>query len=254
MPGSELDAGSRRQRAASFGSVAAGYAAHRPDYPADAVAFLVGTSPRRVLDLGAGTGLLTDALLAAGHEVLAVDPSVEMLAQLRARHPDVPAHVGGAEEIPLPDRSVDAVVAGQAAHWFDPVPASAELRRVLRPGGVIGFVWNTRDETVPWVAALGADPVTQGTVTVREGRFGPYVTDGETNASLRKGDDVESITLERAAELLADRRNNPSTKKATKKKATAKKTTAKKATTTGKTTAKKATKKATAGSDAVPAG
>ncbi len=101
---------------------------------------------------------------------------------------------------------------------------------------------------------LGADPVTQGTVTVREGRFGPYVTDGETNASLRKGDDVESITLERAAELLADRRNNPSTKKATKKKATAKKTTAKKATTTGKTTAKKATKKATAGSDAVPAG
>jgi DNA topoisomerase-1 len=101
---------------------------------------------------------------------------------------------------------------------------------------------------------LGADPVSQGTVTVREGRFGPYVTDGETNASLRKGDDVESITLERAAELLADRRNNPSTKKATKKKATAKKTTAKKATTTGKTTAKKATKKATAGSDAVPAG
>src|SRR3712207_6697636 len=101
---------------------------------------------------------------------------------------------------------------------------------------------------------LGADPVTQGAVTVREGRFGPYVTDGETNASLRKGDDVESITLERAAELLADRRSNPSTRKATKKKAAAKKTTAKKATTTGKTTAKKATKKATAGSDAVPAG
>ncbi|SET50820.1 type I DNA topoisomerase [Geodermatophilus poikilotrophus] len=100
---------------------------------------------------------------------------------------------------------------------------------------------------------LGADPVTQGAVTVREGRFGPYVTDGETNASLRKGDDVESITLERAAELLADRRSNPSTRKATKK-AAAKKTTAKKATTTGKTPAKKATKKATAGSDAVPAG
>jgi DNA topoisomerase-1 len=79
---------------------------------------------------------------------------------------------------------------------------------------------------------LGPDPVTQGVVTVREGRFGPYVTDGETNASLRKGDDVESITIERAAELLADRRAaGPSTrKKATAKKTTAKKTTAKKTT------------------------
>ena len=100
---------------------------------------------------------------------------------------------------------------------------------------------------------LGADPVTQGAITVREGRFGPYVTDGETNASLRKGDDVESITLARAAELLADRRANPSTrKKATKKKAAAKKTTAR-TTAAKKTTAKKATKKATADSDAVPA-
>src|SRR3712207_1966160 len=81
---------------------------------------------------------------------------------------------------------------------------------------------------------LGADPVTQGQVTVREGRFGPYVTDGETNASLRKGDDVESITLERAAELLADRRaRGPATKKkATKKKAAAKKAPAKKSTAT----------------------
>jgi DNA topoisomerase-1 len=77
---------------------------------------------------------------------------------------------------------------------------------------------------------LGADPVTQGQVTVREGRFGPYVTDGETNASLRKGDDVESITIERAAELLADRRaRGPATKKKAAKKTTAKKTAAKKA-------------------------
>jgi DNA topoisomerase-1 len=71
---------------------------------------------------------------------------------------------------------------------------------------------------------LGADPVTQGQVTVREGRFGPYVTDGETNASLRKGDDVESITIERAAELLAERRaRGPAPKKKATKKAAAKK-------------------------------
>jgi DNA topoisomerase-1 len=94
---------------------------------------------------------------------------------------------------------------------------------------------------------LGPDPVTQGAVTVREGRFGPYVTDGETNASLRKGDDVETITIERAAELLADRRaRGPATKKKATKKATATKTAAAK-----KTTAK-AAKKAAAG--AVSAG
>jgi SAM-dependent methyltransferase len=150
------DPGTWDARRTSFGSVAADYAALRPGYPADTVAFLLGGRPLRVLDLGAGTGLLTDALLAAGHEVVAVDPSPEMLDQLHARHPGVPVHVGGAEAVPLPDGGLDAVVAGQAAHWFDPVPASAELRRVLRPGGTVGFVWNVRDERVPWVAALGA--------------------------------------------------------------------------------------------------
>ncbi|WP_448625652.1 type I DNA topoisomerase [Geodermatophilus sp. URMC 64] len=93
---------------------------------------------------------------------------------------------------------------------------------------------------------LGPDPVTQGQVTVREGRFGPYVTDGETNASLRKGDDVESITIERAAELLADRRaRGPATKKKAAKK-TAKKTAAK-ATGAKKAAAKKAAEPVNAG-------
>jgi SAM-dependent methyltransferase len=144
-------------RGRSFGSVAAGYAAHRPTYPADAVAFLVGRErPMRVLDLGAGTGLLTGVLRELGHDVLAVDPSAEMLAELTARLPDVDTAVGSAESIPAVDASVDAVVAGQAAHWFDADPAAAEIRRVLRPGGVLGLIWNTRDERVPWVAALGA--------------------------------------------------------------------------------------------------
>jgi DNA topoisomerase-1 len=94
---------------------------------------------------------------------------------------------------------------------------------------------------------LGPDPVTQGQVTVREGRFGPYVTDGETNASLRKGDDVESITIERAAELLADRRaRGPVTKKKAAKKTTAKKAAAKKAP-AKKAVAKKAEAPVTAG-------
>jgi SAM-dependent methyltransferase len=149
--------GEMAARGRSFGSVAAGYAALRPTYPSDAVAFLVGRDrPRRVLDLGAGTGLLTAVVRELGHEVLAVDPSAEMLAELSQRLPDVDAVVGSAESIPAGDASMEAVVAGQAAHWFDPEPAAQEIRRVLRPGGVLGLIWNTRDERVPWVAALGA--------------------------------------------------------------------------------------------------
>jgi SAM-dependent methyltransferase len=139
----------------SFGEVAAEYAALRPGYPAGVVPFLLGAAPRRVADLGAGTGLFTDRLVEAGHEVVAVDISAGMLDQLRARLPQVRVEVGGAEALPLADASVDAVVAGQAAHWFEIEPAAAELRRVLRPGGVVGLVWNTRDERVPWVRALG---------------------------------------------------------------------------------------------------
>jgi SAM-dependent methyltransferase len=153
VPGREDD--ELRARALSFGSVAAEYAALRPGYPPDAVAFLVGNHPRRVLDLGAGTGLLTDALVGAGHDVVAVDPAPEMLARLTARLPAVTTAVGTAEAVPVGDASVDAVIAGQAAHWFDPAPASREVRRVLRPGGSLGLIWNTRDERVPWVAALG---------------------------------------------------------------------------------------------------
>jgi SAM-dependent methyltransferase len=150
-----LDPVSWGSRRTSFGSVAAEYAALRPSYPADAITFILGERPRRVLDLGAGTGLLTERLLAAGHEVIAVDPSAEMLVQLAARLPGVATLAGPAEALPLPEGAVDAVVAGQAAHWFDPGPAAREMRRVLRPGGVVGLIWNARDEQVPWVAALG---------------------------------------------------------------------------------------------------
>ena len=77
---------------------------------------------------------------------------------------------------------------------------------------------------MPPLRELGTDPVSGQPVVVKDGRFGPYVTDGETNASLRKGDTVEGVTIERAAELLQIRREaGPTKKKATKKKAPAKK-------------------------------
>jgi SAM-dependent methyltransferase len=149
-------AADRDERGQAFGSVAAAYAAWRPGYPTDVVAFLTGghDRPRRVLDLGAGTGLLTEALVAAGHDVLAADVSADMLSQLSARLPDVPTFVARAESLPVPDGDLDVVVAAQAAHWFDPVAASRQFRRVLRPGGAVGFVWNTREDVEPWAVEL----------------------------------------------------------------------------------------------------
>lgn len=138
----------------SFGAVAQEYAQLRPGYPREAVDFVLGSQPLRVLDLGAGTGLLSDVLHAAGHDVIAVDPAVQMLSELRVRRPAVAAVVGCAEHIPLISDSVDAVVAAQAAHWFSVSAAAPEIARVLHPGGSLGLVWNLRDERVPWVAAL----------------------------------------------------------------------------------------------------
>ncbi len=111
---------------------------------------------RDVLDLGAGTGKLTARLVERGLDVVAVDPIAEMLEVLAHALPDTPALLGTAEQIPLPDNSVDAVLVAQAWHWFDPARAIPELVRVLRPGGRLGLVWNTRDERLGWVKELGA--------------------------------------------------------------------------------------------------
>jgi SAM-dependent methyltransferase len=141
--------------ARSFGSVAASYDRGRPDYPADAVAWLVGDQPCSVLELGAGTGKLTEALVAAGHDVFATDPDEKMLDVLSAKLPEVRATVGTAEQIPAPDASADVIIAGQAFHWFDYERAMPEIARVLRPGGRIALVWNDRDDRIPWVRRLG---------------------------------------------------------------------------------------------------
>ena len=144
----------RAERAASFARVADAYERARPGYPADAVLWLAGETPRDVVDLGAGTGKLTRSLAALGHHVVAVEPLPEMLDRLRAAVPGVTAVVGTAESMPLPDAAADVVACAQAFHWFDHGPALAEIARVLRPAGRIALVWNVRDERVPWVDEL----------------------------------------------------------------------------------------------------
>ena len=137
-----------------FGAAARDYVAGRPDYPAELVAWLVGDA-RAVVDVGAGTGKLTAALVAPGREVVAVEPDAGMLATLAEEVPSARAIEGTGEALPLPDASADAVVYGQAWHWVDVPRASAEAARVLRPGGALGLVWNVRDTAVDWVRELG---------------------------------------------------------------------------------------------------
>ncbi|WP_232680908.1 class I SAM-dependent methyltransferase [Nocardioides sp. R-C-SC26] len=144
-----------QRRALSFGGVADAYHRGRPSYPAESAAWLAGTEPCTVLELGAGTGKLTADLLALGHDVYATEPDEEMLAVLRAELPQVHTSASGAEEIPLPDESVDVVVAAQCFHWFDPERALPEIARVLKPGGTLALVWHRRDERIPWVKKLG---------------------------------------------------------------------------------------------------
>ncbi|MCR2817078.1 class I SAM-dependent methyltransferase [Microbacterium jiangjiandongii] len=144
-------------QAMSFGAATGHYEAGRPDYPLEAVSWLlppVAGRAVRVADVGAGTGKLTRGLRDLGADVVAVDPDPGMLVALRAATGGIPAFLGRAEELPLPDGSVDAVVFGQAWHWVRPEQASLEAARVLRPGGVLGLVWNIRDESVEWVRQM----------------------------------------------------------------------------------------------------
>jgi SAM-dependent methyltransferase len=146
----------------SFGAAADLYDEVRPTYPPAAIRWALGDQPRRVVDLGAGTGILTRVLLGLGHDVVPVEPDPAMRDRLARATPGTTALAGGAEEIPVPDGSVAAVLAGQAYHWFDPEPTHREVARVLAPGGVFAPVWNVRDASVAWVARLSeivdADP------------------------------------------------------------------------------------------------
>lgn len=148
----------RAQYGSSFGTAASEYAKRRPDYALAAVRWAIepaGPAPR-VLDLGAGTGKLTQALVGLGAAVTAVEPDPAMLDELRRALPGVPAWQGSAEDIPLPAGSVDVVIAGQALHWFNRRLAGPEIARVLAEGGILAGLWNLDDDRTEWVAGLAA--------------------------------------------------------------------------------------------------
>ncbi len=142
--------------ALSFARVADIYDRVRPSYPLEAAEWMTGRLASTVVELGAGTGKLTDRLVELGHDVLATDPLEEMLAYLRERHPDVRVARAPAEAVPVATRSVDTVVAAQSFHWFDTAVALREAARMLKPEGRIALVWNELDVRVPWVRRLKA--------------------------------------------------------------------------------------------------
>jgi SAM-dependent methyltransferase len=146
--------------AKGFAREAQAYARGRPEYPVALDQWLRDDlkldETRTVVDLGAGTGKFTRRLLATGANIIAVEPVQEMLAQLTQIVPTVAARSGTAENIPVNNGAVDAVVCAQSFHWFATKAALQEIHRVLRPGGSLGLVWNVRDESLDWAAAMTA--------------------------------------------------------------------------------------------------
>ena len=154
MPGLPIDETAAR----GFAGAVEAYERGRPPYPEPAVACLVealGARPgTTVVDLGAGTGKLTQVLVPTGARILALEPIDEMRGVLEATLPGLEALAGTGEAMPLDAGSVDAVAAAQAFHWFDGPRALAEIHRVLRPQGRLGLIWNWRDQSSETQARL----------------------------------------------------------------------------------------------------
>jgi ubiquinone/menaquinone biosynthesis C-methylase UbiE len=137
--------------ALSFAAVAEEYQRGRPTYPKALVTWVLGTEPLRVLDVGAGTGKLTEIVAAAGHDVTAAEPLSEMRVVLKRRLASVRAVAASAEQLPLPPESYHAIVVGQAFHWFDHDRALTEMARVARPNAVLGLFWNVYAGRERWL-------------------------------------------------------------------------------------------------------
>jgi len=189
----------------AFADVAGAYERGRPGYPVEAVRWMVGEEPVDVVDLGAGTGKLTRALVALGHRVVAVEPLDEMRVQLEAAVPGSHAVEGRAEVMPLPDGAADVVASAQAFHWFDHDDALPEIARVLHPGGRLALVWNSRDDRDPWMARLSAiignESIQESDVVPildESGLFGPVETASFVHEQVLERDGLRDLVLSRS--------------------------------------------------------
>jgi len=134
-----------------FSNRVADYVKYRPHYPAAIITFLQDsyqlTTDRLIADIGAGTGISTQLFLDAGYRTIAVEPNTEMrdkAMELLSTYPAFTAADGTAENTGLASESVDAIIAGQAFHWFNAQNARAEFKRILKAGGIVALIWNER--------------------------------------------------------------------------------------------------------------
>ncbi|WP_104109373.1 class I SAM-dependent methyltransferase [Arthrobacter sp. N199823] len=203
--GPVFDAQRRQHMATAFLVGGDHYHKVRPGYPQESLSWLEDSSPRPVhdaLDIGAGTGKYTQLLAQRQWNITAVDPSADMLAQLAADIPEATTMVGTAEKLELSAECMDLAVVAQAWHWCEPLAASTEIARVLRPGGVLGLVWNQLDVGLPWVHRL-ARIMHAG--DVHKPDFRPAIGPEFTAAEAQETHWVQQLTPEGIMELTKSR-------------------------------------------------
>jgi SAM-dependent methyltransferase len=150
-------------RSQSFGEIAADYDRYRPEPPSEALDWLLPPGAANVVELGAGTGILTRQLLNRVGRVQAIEPDPRMREVLAVRAPGAEVVAGHAEELPAGDASADTVIASSAWHWVDEARAVPEVARVLRPGGFFSLLWCGPDRNVDWMRSLwaGGQPLSE---------------------------------------------------------------------------------------------
>lgn len=149
-----VDEQRRKELASAFQTGAESYDKIRPSYPAQALDFVLETNPVSAVDIGCGSGIFTEQLVACGLEVTAVDPSADMLEVLASRLPQIPRFCASGEDTGLEADGFDLVTYAQAWHWVDHPKASSEAARLLHDGGSLTLLWNQLDVSIPWVHRL----------------------------------------------------------------------------------------------------
>jgi SAM-dependent methyltransferase len=193
----------------AFGRAAREYEFGRPEWPEGLVDRVVRdfelSAGATVLDLGAGTGKLTRALVPRFEHVIAVEPDAAMRQVLEEVVPAAEALAGSAEAIPLGDDSVDAVFSAEAFHWFANDESVGEIVRVLRPGGGFGFFWNIEFSDIQPPLGEKADALLDEAFA-RGGRPGiARILSGEWRKPLEASDFGPLQTAEAEREVVRDR-------------------------------------------------